>query len=357
MSGRRVNPVKVGAFVVGGLVILVGAVMVIGSGRMFRRTHPFVSYFDGSVNGLRAGAPVKFKGVEIGKVDSIRIPGGLTPTDQPIAVIFSLDGNKLEASGNRAGGMPKFLKGAIENGLRAQLETDSLVTGVLFVSLSFAPDAPAHLHEPLDGVMEIPTIPLPLQEIGAGIRSIVDRIDAYPFERVFDSLRESLDAFTEFSRAPEIHSAFTSLDKTLQDLDAAVLDFRQKFDPLCARMETLLARGDALGSDLQLGVSDGRAAMTSVQTLTDQLSVALPPLARNLEATSSRLEAMAGTVQAMLESARVVLDPHAPLAVELRAGFREVGEAARALRALLELLERSPSALVRGKGANAGESR
>jgi paraquat-inducible protein B len=357
MMGRRVNPVKVGAFVIGGLVILVGAIMIIGSGRIFRRTHPFVSYFDGSVNGLRAGASVKFKGVEVGKVDSIRIPGGLTPTDQPIAVIFSLDGNKLEASGNRAGAMPKFLKGAIENGLRAQLETDSLVTGVLFVSLSFAPETPARVHDLLDGVMEIPTIPPPLQEIGAGIRSIVDRIDRYPFERVFDSLQKALDAFTEFSRSPEIHSAFSSLDSTLKELDLVMNEFRPHVEPLGARLRTLLERGDALGSDLQLGVSDGRATLTAVQTLSDRLSEVLPPLVKNLEATSSRLESMAVTLQTMVESARVVLDPQAPLAVELRAGFREIGEAARALRALLELLEHNPGALVRGTSPAAGGSK
>ena len=86
MKRRLVNPVKIGAFVVGGLVILVGAVLMIGSGRIFRRTYPFVSYFDGSVNGLRAGASVKFKGVEIGKVDMIKIPDGLTRLDQPIAL-------------------------------------------------------------------------------------------------------------------------------------------------------------------------------------------------------------------------------------------------------------------------------
>ena len=55
MKTRRANPVKIGIFVVGGLVILTAGILWLGSGRLFRRTHPFVSYFDGSVNGLRAG--------------------------------------------------------------------------------------------------------------------------------------------------------------------------------------------------------------------------------------------------------------------------------------------------------------
>jgi len=60
--GRRVNPTLVGAFVLGAIALAVIGVAVFGSGRLFRRTEAFVLYFDSSVNGLRIGAPVKFKG-------------------------------------------------------------------------------------------------------------------------------------------------------------------------------------------------------------------------------------------------------------------------------------------------------
>src|SRR5438876_1225531 len=64
LVGKKVSPTVVGVFVLGAIVLAVIGVMVFGSGRFFRHTQEFVMYFDRSVNGLRVGAPVKFKGVE-----------------------------------------------------------------------------------------------------------------------------------------------------------------------------------------------------------------------------------------------------------------------------------------------------
>jgi paraquat-inducible protein B len=58
---KKVSPTLIGAFVVGALALLIVAVIAFGSGQLFPKTQEFVLYFDGSVNGLRIGAPVKFK--------------------------------------------------------------------------------------------------------------------------------------------------------------------------------------------------------------------------------------------------------------------------------------------------------
>jgi len=323
MKSQRANPVKIGVFVVGGLVILTGAVLFIGSGRLFRRTHPFVSYFDGGVSGLRAGAPVKFKGVEVGMVDRTRILGGLLRTDQPIAVFYALDGDKLDEAGDRSGAWAETLQGAIDKGLRAQLESDSLVTGVQHVSLVFAPTAESQLHEAIDGVMEIPTVPPPLQELGAALRSMVDRIGRYDIEALLDSLKGTLDGVGELSRSPELRSAIVSLDRTLKDVDAAVVKIEAQIEPLAGKWAAV----------------------------PDDLSATLRPLTESMKQASDKLQAMAQALEATLASTRMLLDPRAPIAVELRAGLRELSETARSTRALIELLERDPGSLLRGKGA------
>jgi paraquat-inducible protein B len=70
---KKISPAVIGAFVIGAVALIIIAILVFGSGRLFRQTRDFVLYFDNSVNGLRIGAPVKIKGVEIGSVKDIRL--------------------------------------------------------------------------------------------------------------------------------------------------------------------------------------------------------------------------------------------------------------------------------------------
>src|SRR4029450_5040348 len=94
---KKISPAMIGAFVLGAVALIVIAILVFGSGRLFRQTRSFVLYFDNSVNGLRIGAPVKVKGVEIGSVKDIRLlllVGQGTAGDK-IPVIIEIDLKKL----------------------------------------------------------------------------------------------------------------------------------------------------------------------------------------------------------------------------------------------------------------------
>lgn len=70
---KQANKTVIGLFVVGAIILLVVALVVLGSGRFFKETHPYVAFFDGSVKGLSMGAPVMFRGVRIGKVEDFAV--------------------------------------------------------------------------------------------------------------------------------------------------------------------------------------------------------------------------------------------------------------------------------------------
>ncbi|MGH7001245.1 MAG: MlaD family protein, partial [Stellaceae bacterium] len=62
---KRISPAVIGAFIVGAAVVLIAAIMVVGSGQLFKKPLAFVCMFQGDLNGLKIGAPVKFRGVQI----------------------------------------------------------------------------------------------------------------------------------------------------------------------------------------------------------------------------------------------------------------------------------------------------
>src|SRR5438132_13948244 len=93
--GRKANPAVIGAFVIGGVALAVVAVTVWGSGKLFRRQYPSVCYFPGSVNGLAVGAPVKFRGVQIGEVTDIRLLYAQTRGAPRIPVFLTIDNERM----------------------------------------------------------------------------------------------------------------------------------------------------------------------------------------------------------------------------------------------------------------------
>ena len=147
---KKISPTLIGAFVVGALALIVIAILVFGSGRLFRQTKDFVLYFDNSVNGLRIGAPVKFKGVEIGSVKDIRLQLEQGKLINKIPVIIEIDLEKLTSRGATSADCDRwtakpFSKAIVDRGLRGQLEMESLVTGLLYIALDLFPGTPINL--------------------------------------------------------------------------------------------------------------------------------------------------------------------------------------------------------------------
>ena len=166
---KKANPARIGGFVLGALTIGVLGIALFGSGRFFERTEPFVCYFDGSINGLAVGSNVKFKGVPIGSVAEIRLR--FSDEDHSanvrIPVVIRIDESKIEQGADRPVDLsdPQVLERLIGRGLRASLQSESLVTGLLYVNLDFYPEAPPSRLVESGDLLVIPTLPSTLEAV------------------------------------------------------------------------------------------------------------------------------------------------------------------------------------------------
>src|SRR5450631_581933 len=141
---KKFNKTMIGIFVIGALVLLMVAIVVFGSGDLFKKTNKFVLYFDGSVKGLSIGAPVKFRGVSIGSVKDISLIYDSKAETITLPVIVEIQQDRIQGapSFGELGGAQKM----IALGLRGNLEVQSFLTGQLMISFDFYPDRPAKLR-------------------------------------------------------------------------------------------------------------------------------------------------------------------------------------------------------------------
>lgn len=312
---RKASPTAIGAFVVGAIALAITGVLVLGSGRFFQQTFPLVAFFDGSVNGLTLGAPVKFKGVDIGAVNHIFIQLEPKDRDARIPVYFTLDSEKMRRAGVKpAGDATAAIESAIQKGLRAQLQTESFLTGVLYVELNYYPDSPATFVGSWDGTLEIPTMPTQLEQAREVVKQVVGKLDEIDFKAMIDSLTGAADGIRDFATSED-------LKKTIAKMDEALVSIR------------------GLSDTVEKNITPLGSSLTKTSEKVDKV----------LTSTAKTFDDVGRELRVTLDSVREIIDPEAPLSVDLRRSLGEVQQAAAALRSLADELDRNPSSLVFGR--------
>jgi paraquat-inducible protein B len=327
--GKQANPAVIGGFVIGALVLAVVGVLVFGSGKFFADTARGVMYFEGNLKGLRVGASVDFQGVQLGTVTDIRAVFDTKEVRARIPVIVEIRRDNVEWEGERPEGGALFRR-LIEQGMRAQLQLESMVTGQLFIQLDFHPDAPlveARI-DPLTKLPEIPTIPTTLQQVQQTIREVMEKIGDLPLEEIVKNLNDTLQGIDRLVNAPEVMEAMRNLNIAMTDVQQLVRNVNKQVEPMSA------------------SVTD---AMSSVGNLARNADGHVAALTGSLNETVGAARIALENAQETLKSVNGMTSPNSPVGYELVKTLRELATAARALRVLADYLERNPNAVIFGK--------
>lgn len=336
----KVSNTAIGAFVLSALGLGTVFVVLLGSGALFRDTFTLAFDFEGDVSGLAVGAPVTIKGFRIGTVRELRLDydvdtrtfrtralAEMNPRIVPMGdeerVAGLLDPDTLDVARER------ILRDMIEDGARAQLDLQSLVTGMLQIDIDFPPEpVPATLELSDEGHWLIPTQKSNLEVLQ---RTLAD----LPLRELADEGAATLRALRTVAESPDLARSLAQTDD-LVDQSRALL----------ARLDATVER-----IDTQIG-----SALVAFQDLAAQGT-------RSLATADELVQSNALRVADVLESAEQALDELAKLAGALNGGAAHDSALARdlagtlqsaarsldALRALAEYLERHPEALLRGK--------
>jgi paraquat-inducible protein B len=266
-------------------------------------------YFDESVRGLAAGAPVEFRGIKVGTVADFHLSLDFDKRKVRIPVTIKLDPDEFDEAAKvrkylevykeqLAAGRRPMMETMVGQGLRARLKSGNMLTGQLYVDLDFYPDEPPKQLVYGDGYPEIPTLPSVTGALEKNVTEIMAKLKALPLDKIGSELLSTVQGANKMANAPE-------LKQSLQSLDAALKDVRR-----------LAQTAD---KELVVLVTSMEQSLASVRRVVQQM------------------------------------EPNSPMAVNLSKALSELSDAARSIRTLTDYLDRHPEALLKGKSGHGGK--
>lgn len=316
-----------GVFIVVAVAAAFIALMLLSGSQFLTRKETVVMYFVGSVQGLQIGAPVKLKGVVLGEITDIQIDfrNNDRSVTTPQTIITAVTAELVMKRINRRGGDKKgeFFNEAIPNGLRAQLNFQSFLTGLLYIELDFYPKTPIVLYHLQTQDRELPTIATEFEQIF----KVVQEID-------FKGLVKNLDHLA--TKATAIIDSGV-IENTLAEFGGAAKSVKNSADEINQLVKNL--------------------AQTRQQA--DKLLLTLNARAPEFAAAANKtLLDMQNSLQGISQAARSVdstFAADAPLMFQLNTTLEDMSRSAQAFRSLSETLEQQPEALLQGKSTNPQE--
>ena len=315
---EKAHNVAIGTFVSGAILIAVTMIIfALGTGFGEKR-ETVVMVFNGSVKGLSIGAPVALRGVQIGQVTNIEL---MLDTDA-IGLIMLVEAEISEKNIRRLGSNPEHITDQlIERGMRAQLRTQSLLTGLLYIQLDFHPGTKPVLADVKSEHIQIPTIPTDLEE-----------------------LTRKLDQLDLGTLADEVQGIVGALNAFLTS---------DSFQAVPAQAQQALAEVTALSRQLQaqVAVSGPKLdqALDGATTTLDGANQELPRMSELVEKNLKVLNEAITGFESTMRNIDGLVAPNSPTTYQLNQVLEEVTRASRAIQSLANTLQEQPEALLRGK--------
>ncbi|RDV24244.1 MCE family protein [Alteromonas aestuariivivens] len=243
----------------------------------------YLLMIDETVRGLTVGAPVEYRGIEIGEVLAINYrgpdDGNILSENYPIPVLIHIYPGKVQQPDTPEG--LKFVETTmrkwIAQDLRATLRMGNILTGGLYVDLQHIKDAPASQYASLNGLDVIPTVSNEFNQLTQKADAILDKINRLPLDTLVEDIRQVVADMED--AANSVDEASLSFDELLAGIDSTQIN---------ANLNQLLANTDQLVRHYSEGGLSQSEIRDTVNALQDTLR-SLQPLLLQLNETPNSL--------------------------------------------------------------------
>ncbi len=339
----------------GAAVLAVAGVAYFGSGEFLAKKYTYVAFFEGSLKGLNIGAPVTFRGVRVGTVSNVVVRYDSDDQSVRIPVYFELEQGRVEAVRGRARDPQEKLRALIDGGLRAQLVTQSFVTGQIAIELDFHRDTPVEFVDADPRYPEFPTIPSTAERLGKALED-------FDLQGLLTNIGSAVKGIEDLVQSPGLRDAIASLDETIKDIGKLARDVNSRVGEIGGDIdETAVAARRALDQitasvasverTLNPGIEDVRKSIVDLLAEDSELYRSLvAALDQFGESVASVEDTLNPGIEDVRKSIVDVLAEDAELYRSVVGALDELAAAVRSIRILADLLEQHPEALLQGKG-------
>ena len=287
-----VSPISsraLGLFVTLGIVLGIAVIIWIGASKYFEKGDRYVTYFDESVQGLQRDSAVKYRGVDVGRIEDIR----LAPDNRLIEVVMKIN-----------------LKEDVEKNSVAYLRVAG-ITGIVFIELDRRDVEAPDLSPKLDFASQYPIIPSrpsQIRQIFSGIDEIIDKIKQLDLEDIVKSVKATGKAAENLLGGPQMQKTLQNLESISTSIDQTASRIEKiagsgRLEDVLDDTRTTLAEARALIVTTRNELNALKLAETAEKTnrVVDNLSRTSRTTARDIQAMSDNLKRASETLERLVD--------------------------------------------------------
>lgn len=230
--------------------------------------------FTGSVKGLAIGAPVEFKGIKVGEVVDVKL-NSAENVEKSLHVYIAMEPQRFDSIDSLTReAVDARMKSLVAQGLRAQMNTSSLLTGSKFIDLVFMDGEPGQFSVAKD-YSEIPTADDAVSQITQKLDGVLDQIASIPFEDIGNDLGDSMSSLRSIMSTLEKEKTASKIDGAIGNLESTLgkaNDAMSEIEALVSSVNGVLAPDSETKHELDSMLKAISEAAESVNTFLDELN-------------------------------------------------------------------------------------
>jgi phospholipid/cholesterol/gamma-HCH transport system substrate-binding protein len=307
------------------LALLIIGIIWLGLSNYLEKGRLYVAYFNESVQGLDVDSPVKYRGVHIGRVHSIKV----APDDRLIEVVLKIESD-IQAEGNAKNLIAKLKSVGITGLMFIELEHLDEEAGKPQMSFSFKPQYPV-----------IPTRPSEISKFFQGIDDIFNMFRALDTQAISNQVIAALQKINKTIDDAQVTQLMSDLQSTVKSMQQLLST--EKVGRLMSSIEMTSGSVNRMAANADNGITEIRTTVSRLDSLIASSGGDVQQMTTDLKAAAQEVKQAVDNAAVLLEGTDRKVDTLQRQAVS---ALDRIEQAADSLNRFLDRLANQPSQVI-----------